>query len=224
MVSHLTTKQKSGIGVFGGTFDPVHLGHTHSAQAVADELNLTKILFIPTYIPPHKNCINSVPTANAKQRLAMVELVCNENKLFECDNTELQRQQYSYTVDTLEELTEKYPEQRLYFMIGMDSLLTFTSWHRFQDILKLCHLVVSSRPNYDLTQMNNDTRALLLKHQVDNLSELNGVCTGAIIFSKPLFIDISSSHIRQHLKANKSCQQQLSPNIVNFINKNQLYR
>jgi len=218
------TASTSGIGIFGGTFDPIHVGHSQSAGAVAQWLNLAKILFIPAHIPPHKNCVNSVPTASAKQRSAMVELVCKEHNLFECDNRELMRQQHSYTIDTLLELKEKYPQQSLFFIIGMDSLLTFTRWHRFQDILKLCHLVVNTRPNYDLSQVNSETETLLAQHRVLSKDELTKESVGAIFFTKPLFIDVSSTKLRQNLKTAQCCQQYLYPSVIDFINKNQLYR
>jgi nicotinate-nucleotide adenylyltransferase len=224
MVSKLITKQTANIGILGGTFDPIHLGHTLSAQAVAQELKLTKILFIPAHIPPHKNDVNSAPTVSAEKRAMMVELACEENALFECDKRELERQQHSYTVDTLITLKQEFPEQSLCFIIGMDSLLTFTRWHRYQDILSLCHLVVNSRPNFDLTQINDDTKALLNKHQVRSLDELNKSHTGAIFFTKPMAIDISSTEIRDSLQNNKSCHAQLYASVKDFINKNQLYR
>lgn len=224
MVNELTAEQRDGIGIYGGTFDPIHIGHSQSALAVAQWLNLKKILFIPAHIPPHKNCINSAPTVSAQQRSAMVELVCKENDLFECDKRELQRQQHSYTVDTLFELREKYPQQKLHFIIGMDSLLTFTQWHRFQDILKLCHLVVNTRPNYDLSQMTKATKQLLAHHQLNTLDELNKAHCGGIIFAKPLFIDVSSTKLRHYLKGAQSCKQYLSASVIDFINKNQLYR
>ena len=99
-------KATNGIGILGGTFDPIHLGHTQSAQSVALWLNLSKILFIPAHIPPHKNELDNTPSANAQQRAAMVELACKDHTLFECDTRELARQQHSYTVDTLIELKE----------------------------------------------------------------------------------------------------------------------
>lgn len=224
MVKELTTTTTDRVGVFGGTFDPIHLGHIASAQAAAQYLNLTKILIIPAHLPPHKNCVNSSPTATAEQRFAMVELACQENKLFECDNRELQRQQHSYTVDTLIELKKESPEQQLYFIIGMDSLLTFTTWHQYEKILTLCHLVVNTRPNYELKQMNAATKVLLNKHLKPNKSELDKIKVGGIIFTEPMTYDISSTQIRHNLHYKKSCHSQLSLNVINFISKNQLYR
>ncbi len=224
MVNKLTEIQTSGLGIFGGTFDPIHLGHTQSAQAAAKALNLTKILFIPAHIPPHKNCAKSAPTASPEQRATMVELACQDNIIFECDKRELRRKEHSYTIDTLKELKQEFPDQRLYFIIGMDSLLSFTAWHRYQDILKLCHLVVNTRPNYNLNQLNSDTTALLSKHQVDSINELNNTAVGAIFFTKPIAIDISSTSIRNSLQRNQSEHLQLSTRVINFIKKNKLYR
>jgi len=224
MVNEKSTQCIDKIGVFGGTFDPVHIGHTQSAEAVAQELNLKKVLFIPAHIPPHKSDMTSAPTASAEQRSIMVELACKENRLFDCDKRELQRQQHSYTVDTLIELKQEFPDQSLCFIIGMDSLHTFTRWHRYQEILTLCNLVVNRRPNYKLSQMNEATKKLLLKHQIHNINELNNTNNGAIFFAKPLNIDISSTQIRYNLQRNKPCQSQVFPSVLDFINKNKLYR
>jgi len=222
--NQLITSQTESIGIYGGTFDPIHLGHTQSAQATAQYLNLTKILFIPAHIPPHKNTVDSLPTANPEQRSTMVELACKENELFECDKRELQRHEHSYTVDTLKELKQEFPERRLYFIVGMDSLLTFTTWHHYQEILKLCHLVVNTRPDYDLSQLNSETKTLLSKHQVSSLAEIENINSGAIIFTKPMAIDISSTDIRSKLQRNLSTHLQLSASVMNFIEQNQLYR
>ena len=214
----------NGIGILGGTFDPIHLGHTQSAQAVANELGLTKVLLIPAHIPPHKTSATLVPHASAEQRAAMVEIACQSSKLFFCDPRELQRSGQSYTVDTLKELKQQYPEQTLYFIIGMDSLMSFTSWHQYQEILTLCHLVVNTRPNYPIEQLNKTTKALLCQHQASDISELSQDNSGRIYFAKACFFDISSTQIRQHLAQKQSGHPQLQPKISEFIHKNKLYR
>ena len=213
-----------GIGILGGTFDPIHLGHTQSAQAVADELALKKILLIPAHIPPHKSLPELVPHASAEQRAAMVAIACQQTPLFSCDTRELQRSGHSYTVDTLKELKQEYPQQTLYFIIGMDSLMTFTRWHQYQEILTLCHLVVNTRPNYPIEQLNKATKALLGKHQTTDITELTQVNSGKIYFTKACFFDISSTQIRQGLAQQQSVHQQLLPAIAEFIHKNKLYR
>ena len=106
-----TLDMTNGIGILGGTFDPIHLGHTQSAQAVANELGLTKVLLIPAHIPPHKTSVTLVPHASAEQRAAMVEIACQSSKLFFCDPRELQRSGHSYTVDTLKNSNNNIPNK-----------------------------------------------------------------------------------------------------------------
>ncbi len=218
----------TNIGILGGTFDPIHLGHTLPAKAVADYLSLTKILFIPANTPPHK----ATPNVSAKQRAEMVHLACSTELLFTCDERELKRDGNSYTVDTLKELTLSFPQQTLYFIIGLDSLLTFTHWHKYQEILSLCHLVVNTRPNYQLDNIDQTTAELLNNHKIHSVDELKKQKSGGIIllpktlasYQSHLHLDISSTEIRQKLANKQDCQQLLAPRVFAFINKNKLYR
>jgi nicotinate-nucleotide adenylyltransferase len=218
----------TSIGILGGTFDPIHLGHTLPAKAVADYLSLTKILLIPANIPPHK----ATPNISGKQRAEMVHLACNTERLFTCDERELKRDGNSYTVDTLKELAEEFPKQTLYFIVGLDSLLTFTQWHKYEEILSLCHLVVNTRPNYQLDNLDQATTALLNDHQIHNIDELQKQKSGGILllpstlpsYNNHLHLNISSSEIRQQLANKQDCQQLLAPSVLTFINKNKLYR
>ena len=220
----LMNANTQAIGIFGGTFDPIHLGHTNSAQSVATQLNLNKILLIPAHIPPHKSSVDLTPHANAQQRAAMVELACKHNSLFVCDSRELHRPGRSYTVDTLKELKRQYPNQALYFIIGMDSLMTFTQWYKYQEILTLCHLVVNTRPNYSLNEINDATRALLKNHQLTDINKLTLFTSGKIFFAHESLTDISSTQIRKKISIKQPCEHQLLPAISEFIHKKKLYR
>lgn len=215
---------KQGIGILGGTFDPIHLGHTHSAQSVASELGLEKVLLIPTYISPHKAMVDQIPHATPKQRANMVSLACKQSSIFQCDEREIHRSGHSYTIDTLKELKDENPKRTLYFIIGMDSLMTFTRWHQHQEILRLCHLVVNTRPNYPIEQINDETKQLLACHQTSQVNELAELNAGKIFFAQQSFYDISSTQIRQKLAEQKDCLEQLLPTISDFIHKNKLYR
>jgi len=217
-------KYNLGIGILGGTFDPIHLGHTQSAQAVANELGLQEILLIPAHIPPHKTTAELTPHASAEQRAAMVEIACKNSTLFTCDQRELKRLGHSYTVDTLKELKQQYPNQPLYFIIGMDSLMSFTRWHQYQEILSLCHLIINTRPNYPVEQLNDETNALLNNYQTTDITQLTQLEAGTIFFAHKCFFDISSTQIRQELVQKQSCNHLLLPAISEFINKNNLYR
>jgi len=230
----------TNIGILGGTFDPIHLGHTEPAKVVADYLSLDKILFIPANIPPHK----ASPNVSAQQRADMVTLACENEENFHCDQRELARSGNSYTVDTLKALQQSYPKQRLFFIIGLDSLLTFTRWHQYQEILSLCHLVVNSRPNHQLKNLNKNTKKLLAKHQVSDINVLKNTSNGGIIFvpsttnvlqvsqeqtvpinnKGQVNLNISSTDIRARLAKKQNCQHLLTASVLDFINKNQLYR
>lgn len=216
--------KKNGIGVLGGSFDPIHLGHTQSAEAVAKELNLEQVLLIPAYISPLKTSPGLTPHATAQQRTKMVELACLHNSLFTCDTREVKREGHSYTVDTLKELKRLSPDKPIYFIIGMDSLLTFTKWHHYADILTLCHLVVNTRPNYLMSQLNNETKALLDTHITTDKNQLLHYDAGKIYFAQPCLYDISSTNIRHCIAQNKEGKKQLLPEISDFIHKNKLYR
>ncbi|MGV2872686.1 nicotinate-nucleotide adenylyltransferase [Colwellia sp. E150_009] len=218
----------NNIGILGGTFNPIHLGHTLPVKAVAAHLSLEKVLLIPASIPPHKN----TPNVSATQRAAMVKLACDDEPILHCDERELTRDGYSFTVDTLKELSHSYPNSRLHFIMGLDSLLTFSRWHKYKEILSLCHLVVNTRPNYQLTTIDNTTQLLLEKHKVENVKTLQNMSSGGILLlpnSLPnsenlLDINLSSSEIRQRLLHRKNCTHLLSSKVFDFINKNQLYR
>ena len=230
----------ANLGILGGTFDPIHKGHTEPAKVVADYLSLDKILFIPASIPPHK----ATPNVSAKQRAEMVKLACLNEANFYCDQRELERSGNSYTVDTLKALKQSDATQRLFFIIGLDSLLTFTRWHQYQEILSLCHLVVNSRPNHQLDNLNADTKSMLAKHQLNDLSALKKQDCGGIIFAPSTIEDlqtskdqmqlsscegkinlnISSTDIRARLAKKQNCQHLIADSVLDFINKNQLYR
>jgi len=185
-------------------------------------------LLIPASIPPHK----ASPHVSAKQRATMVNLACKDESIFYCDERELKRNGYSFTVDTLKELSKTYPNTILHFIMGLDSLLTFTTWHKYQEILSLCHLVVNTRPNYQLSKLNQATKTLLDTHLVGDLNTLKAMNSGGILllpsslpnYDNHLDINISSSEVRERLISKQDCRNLLAPKVLAFINKNKLYR
>ena len=209
------------IAILGGTFDPVHNGHILPAKHVAQWLGLAQIYLMPANIPPHKSSVS----ASAKQRVDMVKLVCGDDELFTCDEREINRTTLSYTVDTLREIKQAHPDQIIFFIIGMDSLLTFPQWHQWQDILTLCHLVVNCRPDYPLEKLTPCHQALLKKHQLDKTTSPQSITqqAGYILFPPEIACDISSTQIRNNIKNNKKCEHLLPNKVENYIRDNQLY-
>lgn len=211
---------KKNIAIMGGTFDPIHNGHIETAKETAAWLNVEQLFFLPAHLPPHKN----TTTANAKHRTAMVNLVCQEQPLFQLDNRELKRHSASYTVTSLREIKQEQPNSRIFFIIGMDSFLNFTLWHQWQTILSLCHIVVNIRPGYQLNQINTATQQLLKSHQIDDLAEIKQQDAGGIIFHQNQSLNISSSEIRQQLLSNKKQNNHLTECVHHYIIEKKLYQ
>jgi len=212
--------QQKPIAILGGTFDPIHYGHLKPAQHMAQELDLGRVVLLPAHIPPHKSATSACSTARAE----MVELVCQQETLFELDDRELTRDKPSYTLDTLRLYKKEHPDRQLLFFIGMDSLLTFTTWHQWQEILTLCHLVVCPRPGYRATAMDQQTLALLAKHQVSDKKALLEKESGGILIVPPCDWNISSTEIRARLKTRQDCADIMPGYILDYINRHQLYR
>ena len=236
------------IGLFGGTFDPIHMGHIIPIKKAAKQLALNKVNIIPTNIPPHKE----QPQSNSFHRSEMVKIVCQNEPLFNFDDRELKRKKSSYTVDSLREITHEFNNKNqktnLFFFMGMDSLNTFTSWYQWQEILSLCHLVVMPRPGYTL---DKKTSSILLskiincsdKNHNTNLSYIDANASkkksNSIFIMHDTAMDISSteirtllsnqkngmpSNIKQNNLSNKSALDALLPvGIYEYILANQLY-
>jgi nicotinate-nucleotide adenylyltransferase len=208
------------IGIFGGTFDPIHFGHIHTAKQAAHWLNLDELFLLPSHIPPHK----TKTSANAQQRLNMVELICGQDPMLTLDKRELTKDSPSYTFETLKEIRRELSDAQLFFIVGMDSLLSFSTWHKYQKILSLCHLVVNSRPDYTVDKGNIELMQLLASHKFSHPDELQQQKTGGILLHDTKDWHISSTDIRKKIKNNHNCDDLLPKAIISYINKEQLYR
>lgn len=194
------------IGILGGVFNPVHTAHLIAAEEVREQLQLDKILFIPSANPPHKD---SDELIDAEKRLKMVTLAVSGNKHFEVSDIEITTQgnAKSYTIDTLTALKEKYGNEHVKFclIIGMDQLIELHTWKDPEKLFTLSEVVVINRPGYSAQEIQNDFSKKVTFVTVPNL-------------------EISSSHIRRRVKENKSIKYLVPEAVEKFITENNLYK
>ena len=207
------------IGFLGGTFDPIHFGHLRPALEISEALSLQPLFLLPNRIAPHK----SKSHCTATQRSEMVKLAIAEQAKIEIDTRELNRDQASYTIDTLKELKALYPSTPICFIMGMDSLINFDRWFKWQEILNYCHLVISQRPQWQ-PHFNDTIQTLVNRCQTTNKQDLHNFPCGKIYFQETSQLDISSTEIRHLLKNNRSIDYLVPQAVSHYIKKHHLYQ
>lgn len=183
------------LGLFGGTFDPVHFGHLRPALDVKQALGMEQVRFLPNNVPPHRE----QPWLDAATRKSLLELALQEMPGFELDCRELEREGKSYMVDTLASLREDFPDHHLCLILGMDAFARLHQWHQWQGILDCCHIVVTGRPGFEWPTAP-ELQALEACCTSD-VNELKQVSTGRILLQSVTQLDISASEIRKQLQA-----------------------
>jgi nicotinate-nucleotide adenylyltransferase len=206
----LLKRQYKRIGISGGTFDPIHYGHLILAEEVREIMKLEKVIFIPSGNPPHKTRTMVTP---AVHRFKMVKLATASNPNFEVSSIELEREGYSYTIDTLTQLKQIYgPDTSLYFMTGADVIPELVTWRNFANIFPLCEFVAVLRPGFN--------RESLLKEIEYYKKTYKAIIH---IVDAPL-IGISSTIIRERVREGKSIKYHVPESVEEYIKKNQLYK
>ncbi|MCG8487449.1 MAG: nicotinate-nucleotide adenylyltransferase [Chromatiales bacterium] len=206
------------IGILGGTFDPIHNGHLRTALDVMQAVGLDEVRFIPLHGPVHRD----QPQASAELRLQMVEAAIAGEPGFVADDRELQRAGDSYTVDTLRDLRQEFPDQPLLLLMGMDAFNGFPDWHKPDEILQLAHLVVMRRPGE--SQLSAAARQLLQRAEIRNDRRLNPDKAGGILLQTVTQLDISASLIRNLIKQDKTPRYLLPEAVLQIIHAEGLYR
>lgn len=205
------------LGFYGGSFDPVHLGHIEPVRQAARDLGVKSLSFIPCYLSPLKNKTHSA----TQHRIEMLKLAIKDYPELHVDLREAKRSEVSYTVDTLRELTHENRLHNLCFFMGMDSLQTFTKWHNWQEILTLAHLVVMHRGDYAIENLNIDTA--LSAHITVQPKDLTQTPHGKILIIETVKLAISSSDIRHKIKQKLATSGLLSEEVANYIEQHELY-
>ncbi|WP_287147004.1 nicotinate-nucleotide adenylyltransferase [Aeromonas sp.] len=209
---------KAPIGLLGGTFDPIHIGHLRPAIEARDAIGLAEIRLIPNHIPPHR----ANPFCSSEQRLAMVKLAAAENAGFVVDERELKRDKPSWTIDTLIELRHELPDTPLCFLMGMDSLLGLPGWHRWQELLDHAHLVVNVRPGWQ-PDYPGEVAELLARHHTTDATALHQRLAGHIWLAGNQPIELSATRLRALLAAGEDPRYLLPPSVADYIRQQGLY-
>jgi nicotinate-nucleotide adenylyltransferase len=211
------------IGVLGGTFDPIHFGHLRLAQELADALGLARVRFTPTGIPSHRNS----PQVSGAHRLQMVRIAIAGNPLFEADDREIRREGISYTYDTLTELREELGERPLCLLMGADAFAALTTWHRWQELFDLAHVVIAHRPGFRLQELQAALPGPLRKIYLQRLAGASGVLranAGSILAREITALDISATYIRAMLAQGSSPRYLAPDTVLEYIDHNHLYK
>ena len=208
------------IGLLGGTFNPIHLGHLRLAEELSNALNLDEVRFIPSANPPHK----TAPSVSATHRAEMVQLAIEENPKFQLDSLELARTGASYTIDTLKNLREELGiSTSLSLIMGSDAFVKLDTWHEWETLIDYCHIILVQRPQPKVTPLNAELEQFLSDHYTENNDDLLNNPAGFISMQAITALDISSTNIRKNLSSQKSVRYLVPDNVLNYIHLHHLY-
>ena len=195
------------IGIFGGTFDPVHFGHIKPVLNVKQALNLSQIRFIPNSVPPHRED----PWLSAEQRLSLLQSALEEYADVVVDQRELDRGGPSYMIDTLRSLNSDYQDESICLVIGMDAFFGIAQWRQWKQLFELCHLVVTTSPGFDqaliLEQVGAENYPFLAEKMTQDIETLKQGNAGKILLQSVPLLDISSTEIRNRLLKGEDVSQ-----------------
>lgn len=194
------------IGIYGGSFNPVHKGHIHLAHSAKRDFGLDRVYFVPSRISPHRS---SAEYVSGRDRMEMLRLACENEDGFEICGYELENDCVSYTVYTVEYFRSRFPGDELFLLVGSDMLLCFDSWYRFEDILSEATVCVVSRAEGDMEQ---------LRKKAEELRKF-----GHILISSSMPEVISSTEVRKKIAKNENFTCYLDENVVQYIRLRGLY-
>ena len=213
-------QKNQAIGLMGGTFDPIHLGHMRLAWEATTLLGLTQMEIMPCHLPPHRD----TPSSDAAHRIEMARLACSETPSFHVNDWEIGKHSASYTVETLQYLRDQTSNDTpLIFVMGMDAFRLFCRWHRWQDILNLCHLWVAHRPGSKPPKTDSEEYALLQHHRAEHPHDLLTSPTGRIHVHDTTALDISATQLREDIQQGFEPRFLLPDSVWNYIKLHQLY-
>ncbi|MDX1604819.1 MAG: nicotinate-nucleotide adenylyltransferase [Candidatus Competibacterales bacterium] len=207
------------VGIFGGTFDPIHYGHLRIALETLESLSLAELRLLPARQPP----LRDTPGARPEQRLAMLRLAIADQPGFVLDPRELDREGPSYMADTLASLRAERPDTPLCLLVGADAFARLHRWERWRALFDLAHIVVLSRPG-DADPLSAPLETEIASRRLDAVTELRGSPAGGIWFQAVTALDISATRIRRLLQAGRSPRYLLPDAVCDYIQRHRLYQ
>jgi len=210
------------IGVYGGTFDPIHFGHLRPAMEILQAFGLSQIRFIPCGVPPHRDA----PYATPEQRVAMLECAIEGVPEFVCDPREIQRGGPSYMIDTLRSLQATVGDEACCLILGMDAFAAFHTWHQWRDILGYCNLLVMQRPEFEAEKVISAAQLIELVQQVRVMDVMKFIqeAPGKLMFYPVTQLDISSSRIRELIAQRRSLRYLMPDRVIALIEEQGIYQ
>jgi len=218
------------IGIFGGTFDPPHLGHLLLAETIREQFALDEILFVPSHQPPHKQREDMTSPAH---RYALVVAATLHNPAFSPSAIEVNRPGRSFSIDTVRELREHGDAAtELFFVAGLDSFLQIETWKDYEELLDSCDFIVVSRPNNSFERIHGVLPERFHDRIVDVRGRTNGVepavdradSTPRIYLSDAVYLDVSATGIRSRVRAGRTVRYRVTPEVERYLQTHGLYR
>ena len=212
-------KISKSIGIFGGAFDPIHLGHIIPIMELRARYSLDKVIYIPTFISNSKKNIEATP----EQRLEMLEISL-QNRECEIDRREIDNKNISYTIDTLNSITQDFPDYKLIVIIGQDNLVSLPDWKDFEKVLSLCNIIVMNRQTSNDTKQSYKYLEILKNRICSDQSVFNNQSNGNIIIEQTTSINITSTDIREKLSRGEPIEGLVDKKLENWLKHNRIYQ
>jgi nicotinate-nucleotide adenylyltransferase len=207
------------IGIFGGTFDPIHFGHLRTAFELLQELRLSEVRFMPAGNPPHREAT----VASPDMRLTMVQAATQGQPGFVVDDREIRREGLSYSVDTMRTLRADFPDRSLCLIVGMDAFLGLPKWHQWRDLLELVHVVVAHRPGWR-APTSGPLGELLVDRGTGRINDLHESLAGCIYIHAGTQLEISSTEFRKLVAAGRDPRYLMPDAVRSIIQQTGCYR
>ena len=197
------------IGILGGTFDPIHNAHLLLGEAAREQFGLDRVIYIPNYLA---HMPNRKEVSGTEERYQMVKMAIEDNPYFTCSRLEIDKEEGSYTIDTIEDLKTMYPGDELYLILGADSVIGIDAWYRAKELLSSCTILAATRQEDDIAALDKKRRELKNLYNAD---------IRLLTFNR---IDISSTDIRQRIKIGRSVRYMLPDKCIEYICIKGLYK